>query len=48
MWSRDPYLLGLELGSNNQVISFIFLLLVSASIALVVFDSVFNYFVSIV
>jgi hypothetical protein len=35
-----------ELASKNQVISFILFLLVSASLALVVFDSVFDYFMS--
>ena len=35
-----------ELASKNQVISFILFLLVLAFLALVVFDSVFDYFMS--
>ena len=46
MWSRGSHQLVLELGSKNQVISFIFFLLISASLALVVFDLVFYYFMS--
>jgi len=45
-WSRGSYQLVLELGSKNQVISFIFFLVSFSFLSLVVFDSVFYYFMS--
>ena len=46
VWSRCSYQLVSELGSKNQVIFFIFFLLVLASLGLIVFDSAFDYLVS--